>query len=189
MWNVALAAIGLYQGDSSLADSVFPQVLGRGADPRVLLLGGLVATARDQPAPARALLGRALAAGADSGRVYAALASLHARDSLWIQAIADVRASLGTIRNTFRSPFPRDLLLPTLADLALYGPPAAVDSLLGEIVLVRPGWARLYELRALAELRAGACDAAAEQFLTLLQFGLEREDGPGLVQECRRGRR
>ena len=187
-WNVALAAIGLFQGDSSLADSVFPPALARGADPRVLLLGGLLATARDQPAQARALLGRALAAGSDSGRVYAAFARLHARDSLWSQTIADVRTSLRGIHNTFRSPFPRDLLLPALSDLALRGPPAATDSLLGEVVAARPGWARLYELRAVASLRAGACDAAAEQFLALLQFGLEREDGPGLVQQCRRDR-
>lgn len=187
-WDVALAAIGLYQGDSSLADAVFPKVLAREADPAVLLLGGLLATARNQPDQARALLGRALAAGSDSGRVFAALARLHARDSLWSQTIADVRASLRGVHNTFRSPFPRDLLLPTLSDLALRGPPAAVDSLLAEVVAARPGWARLYELRAVASLRAGACDAAADQFLTLLQFGLEREDGPGLVQQCRRDR-
>jgi hypothetical protein len=187
-WDVALAAIGLYQGDSSLADAVFPKALAREPDPAVLLLGGLLATARNQPDQARALLGRALAAGADTGRVFAALARLHARDSLWSQTIADVRASLRGVHNTFRSPFPRDLLLPTLSDLALRGPPAAVDSLLAEVVAARPGWARLYELRAVASLRAGACDAAADQFLTLLQFGLEREDGPGLVQQCRRDR-
>jgi spermidine synthase len=187
-WDVALAAIGLYQGDSSLADAVLPKVLVRGTDPNVLLLGGLLATARNQPDQARVLLGRALAAGSDTGRVYAALARLHARDSLWSQTIADVRASLHGVHNTFRSPFPRDLLLPTLSDLALRGPPAAVDSLLAEVVAARPGWARLYELRAVASLRAGACDAAADQFLTLLQFGLEREDGPGLVQQCRRDR-
>jgi spermidine synthase len=187
-WDVALAAIGLYQGDSSLADAVFPKLLARGTDPGVLLLGGLLATARNQPDQARALLGRALAAGSDTGRVYAALARLHARDSLWSQTIADVRASLRGVHNTFRSPFPRDLLLPTLSDLALRGPPAAADSLLAEVVAARPGWARLYELRAVASLRAGACDAAADQFLTLLQFGLEREDGPGLVQQCRRDR-
>jgi predicted membrane-bound spermidine synthase len=187
-WNVALAAIGLLQGDSSLADSVFPPVLARGTDRRVLLLGGLLASARRQPGQARALLGRALVAGADSGRVYAALAQLHARDRLWTETIADVRASLGAIHNTFRSPFPRDLLSPSLSDLAVQGPLAATDSLLAEVVSARPGWAKLYELRAAVALRAGACDIAAEQFATLLQFGLEPEDGPGLVQRCRRDR-
>jgi spermidine synthase len=187
-WNVALAAIGLLQGDSSLADSVFPPVLARGTDRRVLLLGGLLASARRQPGQARALLGRALVAGADSGRVYAALAQLHARDRLWTETIADVRASLGAILNTFRSPFPRDLLSPSLSDLAVQGPLAATDSLLAEVVSARPGWAKLYELRAAVALRAGSCDTAAEQFATLLQFGLEPEDGPGLVQRCRRDR-
>jgi hypothetical protein len=188
-WDVALAAIGLTQGDSSLADTVFPVALARGADPRVLLLSGLIAVARDRPVQARVLFDLALTAGADSGRVYAGLAQLEARDSMWSRAIADVRLSLAGNRNTFRSPFPRDLLTPTLTELALHGPAAAVDSLLGEVISVRPGWARLYELRALTAIRAGACDAAAEQFLTLLQFGLEREDGPGLVQQCRRDQR
>jgi predicted membrane-bound spermidine synthase len=186
-WTIGIAAIALAQGDSSLADSVFPRAPARD-DPRVLLLSGLVAMSRNQVAQARALFSRALAAGADSGRIYAALARLDARDSLWMPAISEVRVALRAIRNTFRAPFPRDLLSPTLSDLALYGPPAATDSLLAELVAVRPGWARLYELRAVAELRAGACDAAAEQFLTLLEFGLEREDGPGLVQACRRDR-
>lgn len=188
-WDVALAAIGLTQGDSSLADSVFPAALARGADPRVLLLSGLLAVSRDQPVQARVLLDLALAAGADSGRVFAGLAQLEVRDTLWGRAITYVRASLAGNRNTFRSPFPRDLLTPTLTELALHGPAAAADSLLAEAISVRPGWARLYELRALTAIRAGACETAAEQFLTLLRFGLEREDGPGLVQLCRRDQR
>lgn len=187
VWGTALAAIGLSQGDSSLADSLFPHMLGRGADPRVLLLAGLMATARHEPGQARALLERALVAGADSGRAYAALAQLDMRDSLWSPTIVDLRASLRGIHNTFRSPFPRDLLLPTLSGLAFNGPPAAADSLLAEVVSMRSGWAALYELRALALLRAGACDAAAAQFLTLLEFGVEREDGPDLLERCRRG--
>jgi hypothetical protein len=99
-----------------------------------------------------------------------------------------VRSSLRAIRNTFRSAFPRDLFSPTLWDLAREGPPAAVDSLLAEMVAVRPGWARLYEFRAVAALRSGACDTAGEQFLALRQFGMQRSDDRQLIQQCRRGR-
>ena len=99
-----------------------------------------------------------------------------------------VRSSLRTIRNTFRSGFPRDLYSPALWDLARGGPPAAVDSLLAEMVSVRPGWARLYELRAVAALRSGACDTAGEQFLVLREFGMQRGEDRLLIEECRRGR-
>jgi spermidine synthase len=187
-WNVALAAIGLHQGDSTLADSLYPRLLARQDDPRVLLLAGMLATSHQQATRARALLRRALAAGADSGRVYATLAQLHARDSSWSDAILDVRSSLRTIHNTFRSPFPRDLFSPVLWDLARQGPTAAVDSLLVEVVSVRPGWASLYELRAVVALRDGGCDTAGEQFLVLRQFGMQRGDDRRLIQQCRRGR-
>ncbi|HMA38820.1 MAG TPA: fused MFS/spermidine synthase [Gemmatimonadales bacterium] len=187
-WRVALAAIGVSQGDSALADSVLTRLLQRREDPRALLLAGLLATARAQELPARRLLARTLTAGGDSARVYAALAQLDARDSLWTAAMQHVRSSLRTIRNTFRSGFPRDLYSPALWDLARGGPPAAVDSLLAEMVSVRPGWARLYELRAVAALRSGACDTAGEQFLVLREFGMQRGDDRLLIEECRRGR-
>lgn len=187
-WRVALAAIGVSQGDSTLADSVYPRLLERQEHPRVLLLAGLLATARGQTVPARALLARTLTAGGDSARVYAALAQLDARDRLWTAAMQNVRSSLGAIRNTFRSAFPRDLFSPALWDLARQGPPAAVDSLLAEMVSLRPGWARLYELRAVAALRSGACGTAGEQFLVLRQFGMQRADDRQLIQQCRRGR-
>ena len=154
----------------------------------MLLLAGMLATSHQQATRARALLRRALAAGADSGRVYAALAQLHARDSSWSDAILDVRSSLRTIHNTFRSPFPRDLLSPVLWELARQGPTAAVDSLLVEVVSLRPGWASLYELRAVVALRDGGCDTAGEQFLVLRQFGMQRGDDRRLIQQCRRGR-
>jgi len=51
----------------------------------------------------------------------------------------------------------------------------------------RPGWASLYELEGLVELRLGRCTEAAERFLTLLDFGMARPDGPDLVARCRRG--
>jgi hypothetical protein len=73
-----------------------------------------------------------------------------------------------------------------LVQLALHGPPVAADSVLVETMRVRPSWAQVYELRAVAALRAYACDVAADQFVLLLEFGLSREDGPALVAQCRR---
>jgi len=186
-WDLSLASIALILGDTALTDSVLPRVLARGEDPRALLIAGNLATQRNQPARARALLARALAAGADTARARATLAVLAARDSLWPQVVADVRASLRATRNSLRSPFPRDLLSQALTQLSLNGPPAAADSVLAEAILKKPGWARGYELRAVAALRGHACDVAAEQFLTLLEFGIERADGPDLMRQCRRG--
>ena len=48
----------------------------------------------------------------------------------------------------------------------------------------RPGMARYRELRALAAVRAGSCDVAVSEFLEMLQFGIERQDGPALVRQC-----
>lgn len=186
-WDLSLASIALSLGDTALTDSVLPRVLARGEDPRALLLAGNLAMQRNQTARARALLTRALAAGADTGRAHAMLAVLAARDSLWPLVVADVRASLRATRNTLRSPFPRDLLSQALSQLTLDGPPAAADSVLAEAILKRPGWARGYELRAVAALRGRACDVAAGQFLILLEFGIERVDGAELMRRCRRG--
>jgi spermidine synthase len=184
-WRLSLSAIGIILGDTTLADSLLPEVLGHN-DARALLLAGTIALARHQSGPARDLLRRALAAGADTARAHAALAELAARDSLWPAVIAETRVALRATRNTLRSPFPRDLLSTPLAQLALEGPPVAADSVLVETIRVRPSWARLYELRAVAALREHACDVAADQFLMLLEFGLSREDGPSLVAQCRR---
>jgi Tfp pilus assembly protein PilF len=186
-WDLSLASISLILGDTALTDSLLPRVLARGEDPRALLIAGNIATQRNQPARARVLLARALAAGGDTSRARATLAVLAARDSLWPQVVADVRASLRATRNNLRSPFPRDLLSQALTQLTLDGPPAAADSVLAEAILKKPGWARAYELRAVAALRGRACDVAAEQFLTLLEFGIERADGPELMRRCRRG--
>ena len=51
----------------------------------------------------------------------------------------------------------------------------------------RPGWASLYELEGLVAIRLNHRTDAAERFLTLLDFGMERPDGPDLVARCRRG--
>jgi hypothetical protein len=45
----------------------------------------------------------------------------------------------------------------------------------------------MHELRAVAALRVGRCDVAAEQFLLLVDFGIEAADAPAWVERCRRG--
>lgn len=185
-WRLSLADVGLTTGDSALADSLLPGLLGRGADPRALLLAGRLALAREQPSAARTLLMRALARGADSASTLAALATLAARDSLWHVVATRVHAALGAARNTVQLPFPRDLLTPALTQLTLFGPPAVADDVLVETIDRRPGWWRAYELRAVAALREHACDLAAEQFVTLLDFGIQRAEGPALIAQCRR---
>ncbi len=184
-WIVPLAGLALAWGDTAKADSLLGSLSG--ADPRALLLSGLIAMAREQPARARPLLLHALATGADTARARAGLAQLDARDSLWPAAVRDVWGVLAATRNTFRAALPRDLLAPALEQIALRAPPATADSVLAATILVRPGWPKPYELRAVALLREGKCDEAVRQFLTLEDFGLEREDGPELVARCRRG--
>ena len=184
-WIVPLAGLAVASGDTARADSLLATLPT--ADARALLLSGLIATARGQPARARPLLARALAAGADTARARAALARLDAADSLWPAAVRGVWAVLAATRNTFRSALPRDLLAPTLEGIALQAPPATADSVLAAVQEIRPGWPKTYELRAAALLREKRCDEAARQFLTLEDFGLEPEDGPVLVERCRRG--
>ncbi|HET9708761.1 MAG TPA: fused MFS/spermidine synthase, partial [Gemmatimonadales bacterium] len=60
-WIVPLAGLAVATGDTAQADSLLGTL--RTPDARALLLSGLIATARDQPARARPLLERALAAG------------------------------------------------------------------------------------------------------------------------------
>ena len=185
-WIVALAGLAVANGDTAKADSLLASL--RDPGPEALLLSGLIATARDEPARARPLLTRAFAAGGDTARVLAGLALLDARDSLWPRAVREVWGVLSVTRNTFRSALPRDLLAPTLEGIALQAPPATADSLLAAVQATRPGWPKTYELRAAALLREKKCGDAANQFLTLEQFGLEREDGPALVERCRSGK-
>ncbi len=90
--------------------------------------------------------------------------------------------------DTFRHPFPREFLAEVFNRTAFGGPPELADGLLAEAVRLRPGWAALYELRAVAALRLGRCNEAVAQFLTLLEFGIDHAEGPRLVDRCRRGR-
>ncbi|PYP72881.1 MAG: hypothetical protein DMD41_07660 [Gemmatimonadetes bacterium] len=187
-WTVSAAAILLAAGDSSLADSALPR-LAAGRVPDALLLQGLIAARRDRWGRARELLGAAVAAGSDTALADAALSLVVAREQHWREVGAYTRAALAVARNTLRHPFPRDWLGVTLQRIALDGPPALADSLLAEVQGKRPGWATLYELRSVTALRMGRCEDAAQQLLTLVEFGIQREDGPALLRRCRRGER
>ena len=185
-WTLAAVAMLLNSGDSTLADSVLPR-LSAARVPEALLLQGLVAARRDRRGRARELLGAAIAAGSDTALGDAALSLVVAREQHWREVGMYARASLAAARNTLRHPFPRDWLGGALQLIALDGPAALADSLLAEAQGKRPGWAEPYELRSVAALRAGRCEEAAQQLLTLLEFGIQREDGPGLLRRCRRG--
>src|SRR5439155_13036238 len=133
---------------------------------------------------ARRFLAAALAVGGDTAQARAALALLAARDSLWSAAATNAHGALAAARGTFRHPFPAQFLTDVLSRLAFDGPPAMADSVLEYAVARRPGAARYKELRAVAALRAGHCEAAAAVFVELVDFGIERDNAPGLVREC-----
>jgi alkylhydroperoxidase/carboxymuconolactone decarboxylase family protein YurZ len=145
---------------------------------------GLLAAARNRPLAATALR-EALAAGADTGQVRAALALLAARGSRWEEAASQARGALSAAQGTFRHPFPGEFLTQALGQIALDAPPGLADSLLRYAAGRRPGSARYRELAAVAALRAGRCEDAAAGFVELLDFALRRENGPALVRECR----
>jgi Flp pilus assembly protein TadD len=79
------------------------------------------------------------------------------------------------------------LLTEALDPVAVDAPAALAESLLAVAVASRPGYARFHELHGIASIRAGRCDTAADEFVTLLEFGITRADGPELVARCRRG--
>ena len=187
VWTVEVAAMRVALGDTAFADTALARIVARAPTADALLLSGVIATARNQGERARPLLRRALAAGADSAWVGAGLAVLAARAGRWADAIAGTRAAMRQARGTLRHPIPGDLLRDALTRIALHAPPAAADSLMAESQRIRPGWANLYELRGIVELRQGLCAAAAKQFLVLVEFGLERRDAPELVVRCERG--
>ena len=186
-WTASTAAIMLGLGDTAFVDSALARVLRSGESREALLLSGLVALRRGQETRARALLGRALIAGADTAETVAALAFQDARARRWALAAAETRAALAAARGTLRHPYPRGWLGEALTLLALNGPAATADSLLAAAVAGRSGWYRIHELRAVAALRVGRCDVAAEQFLVLVEFGIEPGDAPAWLERCRRG--
>lgn len=184
-WTTALAAIHLNLGDATFADSALPPLLRPGRNPEAWLLSGSVAAQRNQDRRARILLAGALAAGADTAEASAALGALEARANHWTESAADVRVALGRARNTLRHPYPRNWLWVALTPLALHGPPWVADSVLATAQTGWGGWFRLYELRAVTALRTGRCEMAAEEFLKLVDFGIEPADAPALVSQCR----
>jgi alkylhydroperoxidase/carboxymuconolactone decarboxylase family protein YurZ len=183
-WSIRSAGIRLALGDTAQADSLLGAVIARrGASSDALQMRGLLAAARNQPLAVTALRA-ALAAGADTGQVRAALALLAARGSRWGEAASQARGALGAAQGTFRHPFPGEFLSQALGQIALDAPPALADSLLSFAVGRRPGSARYRELAAVAALRAGRCEDAAASFVELLDFAVQRDDGPALVREC-----
>ncbi len=184
-WSVRTAGIRLALGDTAQADSLLGAVIGRGGSvsPNALQMRGLLAAARNKPLAAVALR-EALAAGADTGQVRAALALLAARESRWGEAASQARRALDAARGTFRHPFPGEFLSQALGQIALDAPPGLADSLLSYAAVRRPGSARYRELAAVAALRAGRCEHAAASFVELLDFAVQRDNGPALVREC-----
>ena len=187
MWTVRVARARYAQGDTAFADSVVPRVLSRSRQPEALFFAAFLAQRRGDASRQRALLEEALARGGDTAEARAGLGALAARAGHWAEAATDARAALAAGRGTYRHPFPGDALRDALTRLALAGPPSLADSVLTAAVAARPGWATLYELRAVVALRDGRCDAAASQFLVLVDFGIERADAPDLLRRCHRG--
>ena len=187
MWTVRVARARYAEGDTAFADSVVPRVLSRSRHPEALFFAAFLAQRRGDAARQRALLEEALARGGDTAEARAGLGALAARAGHWTEAATDVLAALAAGRGTFRHPFAGEALRDALTRLALAGPPSLADSVLTAAVATRPGWATLYELRALVALRDDRCDAAASQFLVLVDFGIEREDAPERIRRCHRG--
>ncbi|MFN2571419.1 MAG: fused MFS/spermidine synthase [Gemmatimonadales bacterium] len=184
-WSVRTAGIRLAMGDTVRADSLLAVVIDGGPPARAdaLLMRALLAAARNRPFATPALR-QALAAGADTAQVRAALALLAAQASHWNEAGTQALGSLAAAQGTFRHPFPGEFLTQALGQIALDAPAGLADTILSYAVARRPGSARYRELAAVAALRAGRCEAAAAGFVELLDFALERENGPALVREC-----
>jgi hypothetical protein len=185
-WATRTALARLGRGDTAGAEASLRTALSRGRYPRAVLTAGLIAARRGEADRARSLLGEALARGADTAVARAALAAVSARAQAWAAVERDLAAALAAGAGTFRHPFPRDFLAEALTALALDGPPASAARLVDAAVALRPGWARLYELGAIAALRGGHCAAAAAGFQTLSEFGITRSDALELVNKCRR---
>ena len=186
-WSVRAAGIRLALGDTAQADSLLKAVIARNGNapplPDALQMRALLAAARSQPLAGTALR-EALAAGADTAQVRAALALLAVRGSRWDEAASQARGALSAAQGTFRHPFPGEFLTQALDQIALDAPPGLADSVLRYAAGRRPGSARYRELAAVAALRAGRCEDAAASFVELLDFAVQRDNGPALVREC-----
>jgi hypothetical protein len=189
VWSVRVAGARFAGGDSAFADSVLPRLLARSRHPEVLLFAAALAERRGDDRRRSALLTEALARGGDTAVAAAGLAVLAARAERWGDVVRYLRAALASARGSYRHPFPAPPLRDALARLVLNGPVPLADSVLAIALRARPGWAALYELRALVALRAGRCDDAADQFLELLDFGIEPADALQQLMRCRRGER
>src|SRR2546426_256994 len=88
------AAILLSLGDTAFADSALPRLVRGGRDPVAWTLSGLLALRRGDTARARPLLSGALAAGADTSEVRAALAAVAAPGKRWGGAAGAARGGV-----------------------------------------------------------------------------------------------
>jgi spermidine synthase len=181
-WSVRTAGVRLALGDTAQADSLLG-VTSRNGGADGLQMRALLAAARGKPL-ALMTLREALAAGADTAQIRAAMSLLAVRGSRWGEAVSQARGALSVAQGTFRHPFPGEFLTQALGQIALDAPPGPADSLLSYAARRRPGSARYRELAAVAALRAGRCEDAAASFVELLDFALQRDNGPALVREC-----
>lgn len=182
-WIVRMAGIRLAMGDTARADSLLEAALARGPRADALTTRGLLAAVRSKPL-ATLRLREALAAGGDTAQVRAALALISARAERWEEAAAQARGALGAAQGTFRHPYPGEFLSQALGQIAIDAPAPLADSMLRYAVSRRPGSARYRELATVAALRAGRCEDAAAGFLELLEFAMDRTNGPALVRDC-----
>jgi hypothetical protein len=191
VWAVRTAIVRLALGDTLFADTALARVVREQPRrfPDAYLLLGAIAGARRDGVRAAELLTTALAVGADTALARGTRALVEARAGRWAGAAADIRAALAAGRPSLARPFPYPEVGDALAALATDGPPALADSVAVEVAAWRPAWSRAIAIQAAAALRAGRCDAAADAFIALLGFGIERQEGPALVPECRRASR
>ena len=191
-WQADLAFIKLAQGDTAYAEKTLARVAAS-RDPRraeAELVLGLIATARRNRPEALRLIAQALAGGADTAQANAAIALLATHERRWDVAVAAARrAMFGGRRHTFSHQFPHGTLGDALAAIGTDGPTATADSLVTAALAARPGWSRMYAVRAAIALRVHDCERAFETFLELLEFGIDRPDWPAMVQNCRDERR
>jgi spermidine synthase len=184
-WAVRTAGVRLTLGDTATADSLLDAVITRGRGPHAdaLLMRALLAAVHNAPLAGVALR-EALAAGADTAQVRAALSLVAVRSSRWREAAFQAHGALAAAQGTFRHPFPGEFFTQALSQIALDAPAPLADSLLTYVTDRRPGSARFLELAAVASLRAGQCEDAAARFVELVDFALTKEDAPALVRQC-----